>query len=420
MSILFQSVKVIDSQSKYNNKTVDVLVNKGVIESIGKNIEPPKKCKIIHGKELHLSPGLMDLHVNYRDPGYDWKEDLNTGIQASAKGGFTSVLYMPSNNPSTNSKVQVDYIRNATKGSVVEVLPAGNVTVDHQGQQLTELYEMSQSGAKAFTDDRNSIQKADVMKLALLYTKNFDGLVMNQPNDKTISSEGKMNEGIASTKLGLKGIPALAEEVMLARDIELLEYTQGKFHASRISTKKSVELIRAAKKKGLNVSADVAIHNLILQDQDCATFDSNYKVFPPLRTSEDIKALIEGLKDGTIDAICSDHCPEDVEHKVLTFDQANFGIIGAQTVLPLALELQKELGLHIIIDALSHNPRKLLGIERLTIEEGAEANLCCFSTSDEWTFNEESIVSKSKNTPFLNRTFKTKVWGTVKGSLSTF
>ena len=420
MSILFQSVKVIDSQSKYNNKIVDVLVNKGFIESIGKNIEPPKKCKIIHGKELHLSPGLMDLHVNYRDPGYDWKEDLNTGIQASAKGGFTSVLYMPSNNPSTNSKVQVDYIRNATKGSVVEVLPAGNITVDHQGQQLTELYEMSQSGVKAFTDDRNSIQKADVMKLALLYTKNFDGLVMNQPNDKTISSEGKMNEGTASTKLGLKGIPALAEEVMLARDIELVEYTQGKFHASRISTKKSVEIIRAAKKKGLNVSADVAIHNLILQDQDCATFDSNYKVFPPLRTSEDIKALIEGLKDGTIDAICSDHCPEDVEHKVLTFDQANFGIIGAQTVLPLALELQKELGLHIIIDALSHNPRKLLGIARLTIEEGAEANLCCFSTSDEWTFNEESIVSKSKNTPFLNRTFKTKVWGTVKGSLSTF
>ena len=420
MSILFQSVKVIDSQSKYNNKTVDVLVNKGVIESIGKNIKPPKKCKIIHGKELHLSPGLMDLHVNYRDPGYDWKEDLNTGIQASAKGGFTSVLYMPSNNPSTNSKVQVDYIRNATKGSVVEVLPAGNVTVDHQGQQLTELYEMSQSGAKAFTDDRNSIQKADMMKLALLYTKNFDGLVMNQPNDKTISSEGKMNEGIASTKLGLKGIPALAEEVMLARDIELVEYTQGKLHASRISTKKSVEIIRIAKKKGLNISADVAIHNLVLQDQDCATFDSNYKVFPPLRTSEDIQALIEGLKDGTIDAICSDHCPEDVEHKALTFDHANFGIIGAQTVLPLALELQKVLGLHTIIDALSHNPRKLLGIACPTIEEGEEANLCCFSNSDEWTFNEESIVSKSKNTPFLNRTFKTKVWGTVKGSLSTF
>tara|TARA_Y100000991_G_scaffold185908_1_gene150242 strand:+ start:486 stop:1748 length:1263 start_codon:yes stop_codon:yes gene_type:complete len=420
MSILFQSVKVIDSKSKYNNKTLDVLVNKGIIESIGKNIEPPKKCKIIYGKRLYLSPGLMDLHVNYRDPGYDWKEDLNTGIQASAKGGFTSVLYMPSNKPSTNSKVQVDYIRNATKGNLVDVLPAGNVTVDNKGQQLTELYEMSKSGVKAFTDDRNSIQKSDVMKLALLYTKKFDGLVMNQPDDKNISSEGKMNEGIASTKLGLKGIPALAEEVMLARDIELVEYTQGKFHASRISTKKSVELIRSAKKKGLNITADVAIHNLILQDQDCATFDSNYKVFPPLRTYEDIQALIKGLKDGTIDAICSDHCPEDVENKILTFDHANFGIIGAQTVLPLALELQKELDLNTIIDTLSHKPRKVLGIECPTIEEGAKANLCCFSTNDEWTFNEESIVSKSKNTPFLNRTFKTKVWGTVNGQVSTF
>jgi dihydroorotase len=420
MSILFQSVKVIDSQSKFNNKTVDVLVNKGVIESIGKNIEPPKKCKIIHGKGLHLSPGLMDLHVNYRDPGFDWKEDLNTGIQASAKGGFTSVLYMPSNNPSTNSKVQVDYIRNATLGGMVDVIPAGNITVNNKGDNLTELFEMNQSGAKAFTDDRNSVQKADVMKLALLYSKNFNGVVMNQPNDKTISSDGKMNEGIVSTKLGLKGIPALAEEVMLARDIELAEYTQAKLHTSRISTKKSVDMIRAAKKKGINITADVAIHNLILKDEDCATFDSNYKVFPPLRTSTDIDALLEGLKDGTIDAICSDHCPEDVEHKILTFDNANFGIIGAQSVLPLACELQKKLGLQTIIDALTHNPRRLLGIESPIIEEGTEANLCCFSTSDEWTFDEESIVSKSKNTPFLNRTFKTKVWGTVKGKQTTF
>jgi len=419
MSILFQSVKVIDSQSKFNNTTVDVLVNKGIIESIGKSVTPPKKCKIIQGKGLHLCPGLFDLHVNFRDPGHDWKEDLNTGIQASAKGGFTSVLYMPSNNPSTNTKVQVDYIRNATLGSIVDVIPAGNITVDNQGENLTELFEMNQSGAKAFTDDRNSVQKADVMKLALLYTKNFNGVVMNQPNDKTISSDGKMNEGVISTKLGLKGIPALAEEVMLSRDIELAEYTKGKLHASRISTKKSVDMLRAAKKKGVNITADVAIHNLILKDEECATFDSNYKVFPPLRTSADIDALLKGLKDGTIDAICSDHCPEDVEHKILTFDNANFGIIGAQTVLPLACELQKELGLNTIIDALTHNPRKLLDIDSPTIEEGSEANLCCFSTSDEWTFDEAAIVSKSKNSPFINKTFKTKVWGTVKGKMST-
>jgi dihydroorotase len=420
MSILFQSVKVIDSQSKYNNKTVDVLVSKGVIVSIGQSITAPKSCQIIKGEGLHLSPGLMDLHVSYRDPGYDWKEDLNTGVEASSKGGFTSVLYMPSNLPSTNSKVHVDYIRNATLDKMVDVIPAGNITVDHKGHDLTELFEMSQSGAKAFTDDRNSIQKANVMKLALLYTKNFGGMVMNQPNDKTISGEGKMNEGIVSTKLGLKGIPALAEEVMLARDIELTEYTDGKFHASRISTKRSVEMIRAAKKKGLNVSADVAIHNLVLQDENCATFDSNYKVFPPLRTREDIDALKEGLKDGTIDAICSDHCPEDVEHKIHTFDNANFGIIGAQTVLPLAVELENELGLNTIIDALSHNPRKLLGIDSPSIEEGSPANLCCFSTKDEWIFDKKSNVSKSKNSPFLNKTFTTKIWGTVKGQQSSF
>ena len=219
MSILFQSVKVIDTQSAFNNKTVDVLISKGKIHSIGQSITPPKGAKIVKGKDLHLCPGLVDMQVNYRIPGYDWKEDLKSGIKASSKGGFTTVLYMPSNLPSTNNKVQVDYINNATKDGLVDVLPAGNVTVDNAGKDLTELFEMNQAGVKIFTDDRNSIQQADVMKLALLYTKNFKGTIMNQPNDKSISSEGKMNEGIASTQLGIKGIPTLAEEVMLARDI---------------------------------------------------------------------------------------------------------------------------------------------------------------------------------------------------------
>ena len=229
-----------------------------------------------------------------------------------------------------------------------------------------------------------------------------------------------MNEGITSTTLGLKGIPALAEEVMLSRDIELTEYTGGKLHANRISTAKSVEMVRAAKKRGVNISCDVAIHNLILKDENCATFDSNYKVFPPLRTESDIKALKKGLKDGTIDAICSDHNPEDVEHKVLTFDHANFGIIGTQTAFPLACELEKEIGLETIVNALSKNPRKLLGIESSSIEEGQTANLCCFSMGNEWVFDEEAIESKSKNSPFIGKTFSTKVIGTVNGKQSSF
>ncbi len=420
MSILFKSVKVIDTHSSFHNKVVDVLVKNGKIESIKSSIKADKSYKVVEGKNLHLSPGLFDMQVNFRDPGFDWKEDLNTGIKASAKGGFTGVLYMPSNMPSTDNKVQVEYLLNNTKNSLVNIVPAGNITKENKGEELTEMFEMNQAGAKAFTDDRRSVQKTDIMKLALLYTKNFEGLIMNQPNDATISNNGKMNEGISSTSLGLKGIPALAEEVMLSRDIELAEYTGGKLHANRISTAKSVEMIRAAKKRGLNISCDVAIHNLILKDEDCATFDSNYKVFPPLRTESDIKALKKGLKDGTIDAICSDHNPEDSEHKVLTFDHANFGIIGTQTAFPLACELEKEIGLETIVNALSNNPRKLLGIDCSGIEEGQKANLCCFSTDDEWVFDEEAIASKSKNSPFIGKAFRTKVLGTVNGKQSSF
>jgi len=420
MTIFFQKVKVIDSQSQHHNNTLDVLVKDGFIKAVGKNLDVPKEAQLISGKDLHISPGLFDLQVNFRDPGLDWKEDLISGSEAAIKGGVTGVLNMPSNIPSTDSKVHVDYILNKAKNGLVDVFPAGNVTKENKGHELSDMFEMSQTGAKAFTDDRNSIQKADVMKLALLYTKNFDGVVMNQPNDSKISANGKMNEGIASTTLGLKGIPALAEEVMLARDIELAEYTEGKLHANRISSLKSVEMVRAAKKRGVNITADVAIHNLILTDQDCVEFDSNYKVFPPLRTSQDIQALIYGLKDGTIDAICSDHCPEDLEHKVLTFDHAQFGIIGLQTLFPLACELKQELGLSKIIDLISINPRKILGIETPKIEQGQKANLCCYSTNKKWQFLEEHIASKSKNTPFINRNFKTKVLGVVNGLHSSF
>lgn len=420
MKLLFQSVKIIDSQSKHHNSTTDVLVEDGMIKTIKNGIPHSKDYLVVKKDSLCLSPGLFDLQVNYRDPGYDWKEDINTGIKSSSAGGFTGVLLMPSNHPSTDTKVQLDYINNKSKDTLVEVIPAGNITKENKGIELTEMYEMSQSGAKVFTDDRNSIQQANVMKLALLYSKNFDGILMNQPNDQLISANGKMNEGITSTALGLKGIPALAEEVMLTRDIKLAEYTDGKLHVNRVSSKKSVEIIRQAKKKGIAITADVAIHQLILTDEDCQRFDSNYKVFPPLRTSTDKEALIEGLKDGTIDAICSDHCPEDIEHKVLTFDNAEFGIIGAQTTFPLACELQDKLGMSTIIDVLSKNPRKILGLEKATIEEGQKANLCCFTQNEKWEFSHESNLSKSNNSPFIGRTFTTKVIGTVKGQHTTF
>lgn len=420
MTLLFQSVTIIDAQSKHHEQVVDVLVKNGIIDSIKPTIKATKYDKVITGHHLHLSPGLFDMQVNFRDPGFDWKEDLSTGIDCAAKGGITGVLYMPSNHPITDNKVHVEYIVNASKNALVDIVPAGAISKQHEGKDLTEMFDMSQSGAKAFTDDRRSVQNANLMKLALQYSQLFDSTIMNQPNDCAISNKGLMNEGVISTTLGLKAIPALAEEIMLARDIELLEYTGGKLHVNRISTRKSVESIRMAKQKGLNISCDVAIHNLILDDSYCQEFDTNYKVFPPLRTPDDISALIEGLKDGTIDAICSDHCPEDVEHKVRVFEHAEFGIIGSQTLLALACQLEKQLGITTIINALSHNPRRILGLAPVKIEEGQAANLCCFDQQSPWQYTLESNASKSTNSPFIGQTFETKVVGVVNRTRSHF
>ena len=279
------------------------------------------------------------------------------------------------------------------------------------------MFDMSRSGALAFTDDKNSIQHANVMKIALLYTKNFGGIIMSQANDKSISTDGHMNEGVTSTILGLKGIPSLAEYLMIARDIKLAEYTKGRLHFSCISTAESVELIRIAKKQGLNITADVAIHNLVLDETACEGFDTRYKVNPALRTQKDIKALIKGLKDGTIDAICSDHSPEDIENKKVEFDNAEFGMIGLQTAFSLACQLENEIGMEGIIEKMAINPRKLLGLNAPEINIEKPANLCLFNPSTKWTLEEKDILSKSKNTPFIGKTLKGKIVGVVNNGI---
>ena len=413
MIVLIRAAKVVDPNSKHHNKVVDILIEKGIIQEIEKKLNPPKDADIIEEKGLHVSPGLFDLHTNFRDPGFEWKEDIQTGMLAAAKGGFTGVLSMPSTLPVTDTKSQVEYIQKMSAGNVVDVHPAGSITKDLKGQELTEMFDMSRSGALAFTDDKNSIQHAGVMKLALLYTKIFGGIIMNQANDKSISADGHMNEGVTSTVLGLKGIPSLAEDLMITRDIKLVEYTEGRLHISCISTAKSVELIRAAKKQGLNITADVAIHNLLLDETACEGFDTRYKVNPALRTQKDIKALLKGLKDGTIDAICTDHTPEDIEHKKVEFDNAEFGMIGLQTAFSLACQLEQEIGLEGIIEKMAINPRKLLGLEIPEINIKKAANLFLFNPITEWTLDEKDIVSKSKNTPFIGKKLKGKIIAVV-------
>ena len=409
MIVLIRAAKVVDLNSKHHNKIVDILIQKGIIQEIGKNLKAPKGAEIIEEKGLHVSPGLFDLHANFRDPGFEWKEDMQSGMLAAAKGGYTGVLSMPSTLPAIDTKSQVEYIQKMSSGNVVNVHPAGSITKDLKGQELTEMYDMSRSGALAFTDDKNSIQHAGIMKLALLYTKNFGGIIMNQANDKSISTDGHMNEGVTSTILGLNGIPSLAEYLMIARDIKLAEYTEGRLHFSCISTAKSVELIRAAKKQGLNITADVAIHNLILDETACEGFDTRYKLNPALRTQKDIKALLKGLKDGTIDAICTDHTPEDIEHKKVEFDNAEFGMIGLQTAFSLACQLEHEITLEGIIEKMAINPRKLLGIEIPEINIEKAANLCLFNPTSEWILEETDVVSKSKNTPFIGKKLKGKI-----------
>ena len=408
MNILIKSAKVIDPKGKYHNKIRDILIENGIIKKVSATIKDGR-AKIYAAKNLHLSLGWMDLHANFRDPGFEYKEDIHSGCKAAAKGGFTGVLLMPQNNPVTDNNAQVEYIHSKGKDNIVSVHAAGSLTKGMQGKDMVEMYDMKNAGAPAFTDDKNSVQHNDVLKVALLYAKDFDGLIMNYPNDSSIANGGQIHEGKISTALGLKGIPAMAEEIMIDRDISLCEYTDSKLHLSYISTKNSVSKIKKAKKQGINISADVALHNLILTDEEISHFDTRYKVLPPLRSNTDCTALIKGLKDGTIDVICTDHSPEDEENKKTEFDNAAFGIIGLETAFGLiGKHLSAHLSLAEIIEKIAINPRKLLQLESAKIEEGNTANLTLFDPDIEWEFQKIDIKSKSVNTPFIGEKLKGK------------
>jgi dihydroorotase len=413
MNILIKQAKIIDSNSQFNGKKMDILIENGYVTSIKSKITTDKNTKIIEGDNLHVSNGWMDMQVNFCDPGYEHKEDLNTGIKAAAAGGFTAVAITSGTNPPIHSKAQVQYIKNNTLDAIVDVYPMGTATHNREGKEISEMYDMQLAGAIAFSDDKNTITNAGTLMRALLYSKNFEGLVVTHCEDKSISHEGQMNEGEVSTKLGLKGMPALAEELMIARNIFLAEYTDAPIHISSISTKRAVDLIRDAKAKGLKITASVNAYNLALEDTALMEFDSNYKLNPPLRTKEDIEALKKGLTDGTIDAITSDHRPQDIESKDVEFDQASNGMIGLETAFGLLNTYKGKLKLETIIEAISNNPRRILKLKESMLKEGEPANLTIFDTETEWKFEKKHIRSKSLNTPFIGVKFKGKVIGII-------
>lgn len=411
MKTLFTSAKIIDSNSPYNGQVMDVLIENGIIKYIQKNIKKEKGIKVIEINNLHLSPGWFDMQVNFKDPGFENKEDLNSGVKSAIAGGFTGVAVMPSTNPPIHSKAEVEYIINKTKDAIVDVYPVGCVSHKHEGANISEMYDMHQSGAIAFSDDKKPVENPGLLLRALLYAKNFGGLVMTYCDEKSISQDGKMNEGEISTSLGLKGIPAIAEELMLVRNIALAQYAETGIHISCVSTSNSVELIREAKAKKVNITASVNAYHLALDDSNLKEFDSNVKVLPPLRTKADIEALKKGLADGTIDVITSDHNPEDEESKKVEFEFAAFGMIGLETAFAIANSNKAKLKLELLIHAISTRPREILNLPVPVIIEGGKANLTLFDPELEWIFEEKHIESQSKNTPFIGTKFKGRALG---------
>ncbi len=402
--ILLKHVRIVDSNSPFNGLTKDILIDQGIIKRIDDAINDAEATSYKHDN-AYVSIGWIDMSANLCDPGFEHKEDINSGLEAAAYGGFTCVVSSPHTLPITDSKAGVEYKINRSSHHPVTVFPMGTLTEKGEGKNLAELFDMHQHGAAAFTDGKVQTDTG-VLTKALQYAQHFGGLVVTHPTNKSLTNHGQVNESVNSSLTGLKGMPSIGEILQIQRDLTLLEYTGGKIHFNCLSTAQSVDLIQEAKKKGLNVSCDIAAHQIAFDDSVVNTFDTNYKVFPPFRSNNDVAALLQGLVDGTIDAICSDHSPEDVENKNLEFDLANFGILGLQTAFPVAnTQLRKHMQLPFIIEKFTTRPRQILGLSEQRIDIGEAGNLTVFDPDEKWTFTTADIKSKSRNTPFVDQEF---------------
>ncbi len=412
MNLIIRSATVVDPNSPYHQQNVDILIENGIITKIAQIIEIDIESFDASGQ--YLSPGFYDLNCNIGELGFESKEDFKTGSKAAAAGGFTGLALMPNTSPPVHSKAQIEYLLNRAKGNLVDIHTLGTISYNREGKDLAEMYDMHLSGAKAFTDGNRPVQDAGLLERALLYTQGFDALIFSYPEDTAIAGKAKVNEGVISTLLGMKGIPSLAEELMIARDLYLAEYTGSKLHISTISTIRSVELIREAKRNGLKVTCDVAAHHLVLTEEALIGFDSQYKVKPPLRTQKDVDAIIEGLKDGTIDAIVSQHTPHEIECKDVEFEVADYGIIALQTTLPIVLNAISDINL--IVQKLSISPRQILNLKVPKINIAEPANLVIFDKNAEWEFNNKTNFSKSQNSPYFGKVLKGKVSLTINNN----
>lgn len=413
MKVLIKQATIVCPSSPLNGQVKDIFIENGRITAIADNISQ-QADQTIQQPNLHASIGWMDVFAHFCDPGFEYRETLETGAAAAAAGGFTEVMVLPNTNPVVHAKTQVEYIVQKSKELPVTIHPIGAITKNAEGKDLAEMYDMRQSGAAAFSDGIHSVQSSGLLIKALQYVKSFDCTIIQIPDDKSIAPGGLINEGIVSTQLGLPGKPAMAEEIIVARDIKLARYAGSKLHFTGIASAKSLEYIRRAKEGGIQVTASVTPYHLWFTDEDLKDYDTNLKVNPPVRIEADKQALIAGFLDGTIDCIASHHIPHNYDAKVCEFEYAKAGMIGLETLFGVVWKVASgKQSIDQLIDKLSVAPRNIFGLPVPVIKEGETANLTLFDPNAEYTFTEAGIQSKSKNSAFIGKQLKGKVVGII-------
>jgi dihydroorotase len=410
MKVLIKNAHILSPSSPFNGKNKNIFIDNGIISKIDDDINADAD-ETIDIEGLCVSIGWMDCFANFCDPGEEYKETIQTGCKAAAAGGFTEVMLIPNTQPVVSNKSQVEYLVEKSKALPVKVHPIGAITKNAEGKDLSEMFDMYHSGAVAFSDGTNPVQSSGILQKALEYIVAIDATLIQLPDDKNIGTYGLMNEGAMSTRLGLQGKPALSEELMIARDIELVRYTNSKIHFIGISTKKSLELIAAAKKEGLNVTCSVTPYHLFFCDEDLSDYDTNLKVNPPLRSKKDRDALREGIKNGMIDFIASHHQPQDWDHKVCEFQYAKNGMETLESVFGAAGSAG--VSAESFVKMQTENIHSIFNLPISSIAEGEKANLTLFVPTDEYVFEEKDILSKSKNNAFINQKLKGKVIGII-------
>lgn len=416
--VLLKGARLVDPGIRLD-AAKDILIENGKIEAVDQINTGGFDGDIFELEGKIVSPGWIDMHVHLREPGREDEETVESGSLAAANGGFTAVCCMPNTTPAIDSQEIIQYIKDRARDSLVNVHPIAAISKGREGKELAEILDLVEQGAVAISDDGNPVMSAEIMRRALEYSKMVNIPVIGHEEDTTMTMTGHMNEGFVSTCLGIGGIPSVAEDVMVARDIMLAEYCGGRFHVAHIATKESVELVRRAKARGIDVTAEATPHHFTLTDEAVRGYNTNAKMKPPLRTEADVEAIIEGLRDNTIDAIATDHAPHSWEEKAAEFIYAPFGIVGLESALGLSVSRLLDSGkldLNSLIAKLTVNPYKILRLKAPSIQKGMTANLTVFDVQTEWTFFETNSLSKSTNSPFLEWKLKGKPFAVINNN----